>query len=189
MPTKTKPKRIPDLHMIPVTLKDADKGELCELCGFDRVTDSGGYKSAAMLDGLRGLLTIEFNRLRRVPVRPLPAHVIAALDPIAQKSRELAALMYPGSLPVKVLTELNVSDVTNGNAWLLLTHIANAAEVTISRLQERNSTGQHKQAQREAMELAELTIGDLFDAHAIEPDGWEKANFLAICKKYLTLPC
>lgn len=188
MPTKTKPKRPVDAYMIPVRLKDVDREDLRELCGFDRATDADGTKAAAMFSALEWLLIHEFNRLRRVPDRPLPTHVVAALEPIAQKANELAALLHPGNLPVKVLTELEVSDVTDGGAWHLLTGIAAAAEIAISRNQGQSSTGQHKQAQREAMELAELTIGKLFDAHAIDPEEWDKANFLKICKKYLPKP-
>lgn len=188
MPTKTKPKQPVDAYMIPIRLKDADRAELCELCGFDRATDADEAKAGAMFSALEWLLTIEFNRLRRVPDRPLPAHVVAALEPIAQKANELAALLDPGNLPLRVLAELEVSDVTNGGAWHLLTVIAVAAEIAIFRNKGQSSTGKHKQAQREAMELAKLTIGNLFDAHAIDPEECDKAAFLNICKKYLPKP-
>jgi len=185
MPTKTKPKKPVDPYMIPVRLKDADRVGLSDLCGFDRATDADGKKAEAMFSALEWLLTLEFNRLRRVPERPLPAHVVAALEPVAQKANELAALLHPGNLPVKVLAELDVPEVTDGDAWHFLTRIAGAAELAVRRLQAQDSTGKHKQAQKEAMDLAELTIGNLFDGHAIGQEGWEKADFLAICKKYL----
>jgi len=189
MPTKTKPKWPVDSYAIsiPVRLKDSDKRNLREPCGFDRATDADGAKSVAMFSALESLLTLEFNRLRRVPDRPLPTHVVAALEPIAKKANELAALLDPGKLPVKVLAELDVSDVTDGGAWHLLTKVAVAAELAIFRNQGKSGEGLHNQAKREAMELAEQQLGNLFDRYAIGPEAGDKAEFLAICEKYLRI--
>jgi hypothetical protein len=51
-------------------------------------------------------LTHLAHMLRQRAQRPLPVHIVAALEPIARRAEELATLVHPGRHPVAVLREL-----------------------------------------------------------------------------------
>ena len=188
MPTKTKPKRPPDFYRIPVTLKPADKALLAELCGFDGATDPDGSKARQLVAGLESLLTLEFNRLRRIPLRPLAAHVVAALQPISKASKELAAMVHPSSLSVEVGSALQVWEAIDGRLWELLTNTHVAADVAITRLKAEQGRGQHKRLLKEATDLTRELLTNLFRSSAVDPVAGDEAEFLKVCCAYLPRP-
>ncbi len=186
MPTETKPKRPVDPYMIPVTISEAHKALLLECVNINPATDP--ERAGQLISGVEMNLTWNFNMLRRVPGRPLPPHIIAALKPIAKKAAELAALLNPADLPVAVLRELDVCEVDNGKAWHLLTGISGAASMAILRLKEQNSTGLHRRQSSVAMEQAVETLARVFDQFANDPAVGDKGEFIKICRKYFPKP-
>jgi len=77
MPTKTKPKRHVDVPLLPVTVDALTSNQLAGWLGVAHDTDR-----AAILKELDGTLAWASQTFRQAPVRPLPAHIVAEVEPI-----------------------------------------------------------------------------------------------------------
>lgn len=186
MPTKTKPKQAADSYRITVQINKSDRAELCEICGFDRGNDADGARGRAMIAELESILTREFNRLRRIPNRPLPAHIKVQLEPIARITGELAKMLAPSALPVRVLSALNVDEVDDGRAWALLTRIHVAASVATASIKDSKDIGRHKKELSDGFKLADSLLRHFFESHAVEKSESDCHAFVGVCRKYMT---
>lgn len=182
MPTIPRSKPPVDAYIAPIHITSADVRKLKDLA-FDPNEDPDGAIGISLISDVAELLPIAFNMLRRLPARPLPTHVVAALEPIAKKANELATLLHPDKLPMEVCRELGGYDVS-GIAWHLLTQISMSATVAIKRLEQQDCTGQHNRRLSEAMASVKTALEQIFDKYAIEPEDGDKAEFLAICLDY-----
>lgn len=190
MPTVTQPKRQPDPYAIPIEIKPVDRIRVAECIGLHHKKDDAELKE--FIQRLEKLLTILFNRIRKVCAAPLPAHILAELGPILKNAEILAKCLNAADMPVSVLRELNVPEVDDGTAWQLLTKIHLAAALAVDRLRRSNSSGLHVKVFSEQLDLALVAMGELFprlegDASADELAEWQasRSEFLAICRQYL----
>lgn len=193
MPTKTKPKRPTDCYMIPVKISGPDRQLISECLDIDSGTEVERLEQA--VDSIAEALTFSSNMLRHVEHRPLPAHIVAALKPIEEASRKLAALVNPGNLPPAVLRELDVPEITGGEAWVLLMAIQTQAKLAIERLRGEKSSGAHVETFGHALASVKESLRCLFEA--LRPQNSQgdlneykesKAEFFRICRKYLPKP-
>lgn len=190
MPTITKPKRVSDPYMVPVQIRKSDRDLI-----FDCVASVDPENSKAFetfIHGLEQLLTFNFNKLRRSLEAPLPAHIAAALAPIGRRAGELADLLTPNNLPTAVLRELGVDEVSDGQAWNLLTKIRVSAEVATERLKQQKSSGMHVARYNDQRYAALNHLGQHYMSYrpmAPDDDSAEyvgaRTEFLSICQNYL----
>lgn len=188
MPTKTKPKQPPDIYLIPVTLRSNDRSRLLECLDIERRSEKARQAIEAVESDLKRYLDF----MRKGSIEPLPAHIVAALDPIAKQSDELAALLHPSKLPTAVLHELGIWEVDDGSAWNLLTRIHVAANVVIDRLKRQKTAGLHVQRAGKSLDAIEEALRQRFAAlRPMVPDDQEAEyegamdEFAKICRKYL----
>ena len=190
MPTVTRPKRISDPYMVPVKIRRPERKLINECVGTDSPENPKAFRT--FIRALEKLLTFHFNKMRRSRQAPLPAHSTAALVPIERRASELAELLNPHNLPLAVLRELGVEEVSDGQAWHLLTKIQVSAGIATDRLKQQKSSGMHLSRFDEQHRLALDQLSDHFSAYRPiesddDPKEYEaaKKEFLSTCKKYL----
>jgi hypothetical protein len=139
VPTITKPKRPIDPKIIPITIPAKDRRNICESAGLHHASRAG----KAFLTKVEHKITWHWNMIKRVPLRSLPAHTVAALRPLATQAADLATALRPENMPVEVSAELD-EDVMTGQAHSYLTHLVVTIENAITRLESQSSQGQQK---------------------------------------------
>jgi hypothetical protein len=193
MTTKTKPKPAPSIVVIPVTVRPNDRDVLLECLEVHEDADP-----AAAADAMRAIeehLTLLANRVSHQMERPLPTHVIAALEPLAAKADELAMLCDPGRYPPAVLRELGDRKFASGELWIQLIELSVAVKIAMYRFASApRGTGQHIRQAREATEETVKLLAELFtrlrspkpesNADPKEYSG-SLREFLTICSGYL----
>ena len=179
VPTKTKAKGPIDALMVPAKVSEGDRSLMLECASIDPGTDRD--KAKQYIEAVEAALTLNKNMLRRVKDHPLPAHIVAALEPIAKKSAELAELLHPLKLSVAVR---HSGTAINDGAWRLLTEINASAELMMAHLRMQDSRGLHRQLRGNALKEARAYLGLVFDAFAVKPSPEDRLEFLKICRRY-----
>lgn len=147
--------------------------------------------------------------------KSLPAHVVAALEPIQKHAAQLAALLHPGTLPLEVQHALNMMEIDDGDAWHLLTRIDLESQAAIEFLKTHSGSEQHNRVYSQEMVLAKESFSEFFEQQRHPPEmppsqkkvpskklstqqqeyeadkreyGADKLEFLEVCCKYLPKP-
>jgi hypothetical protein len=181
MPTITKPKRPIDPELTPITIPPKRKRNICESAGLHYTSRAG----KAFLKKVEHAITWHGNMIKRVPLRSLPAHTIAALRPLATQTAALAMALQPENLPVEVSSELG-HDVMTGHAHLYLTHLVATIENAITGLEGQGTQGQQKRLLAQAHEQAMADLEGIFRDFASGTCGDDdRAEFLTHCAKCL----
>ena len=163
-----------------------------ECLDIDAGVDAG--RAAEALEDIQGLLALWKKHFDSVVDRALPAHIIAALKPIAEKARQLADLIHPHQLRHEITRE--VPALRDGVAWRLLTDIDLEAQLAIERLRAQPSVGEHVSIAGEAMRAIDEQLEQLFtvirgkdtNSSDIAEYSAARAEFVRVCRKYVGAP-
>lgn len=158
-------------------------------------------KANKFAEDIEGLLNRRAYKLVCAMHKPLPAHVVAALEPIHAHAVALAALLDSSSISSEVQNALDVPQIDDGHAWDLVTRIGIACQVAITSLKSESRSGLHKKQYSQALQYATELFIDFFESTrspSPEHQGDEERNseeqreydddkkeFLALCLKYL----
>jgi len=194
VPTITRPKAPSGVFSFKIQWREQDCDTLLECLDIDEHTESERAHKA--LEAIEHHLNACLNFMQRGAEAPLPAHIVAALKPIAAHAEQLAGLVDPARLPIAVLSALALPALDNGHLCLALHELAVSAQVAITRLSAEQSAGGHVQRAGEQLESARSVLESLFMRLRPEPavpvdqaDADEyhasKQEFMRICRGYL----
>jgi hypothetical protein len=156
MATTTKIKKPIDCYMVPVKFGKDDRDEILNNLWLHEAKNN---IKKEVIERLERYLTLEHNRLRRLPDRPSPAHVRQHLALIHDAATKLAGLLSPAclSVPVRLAINLEKPSVANctdfENLHFALDGLAVDAQFAIQRIDssgERSDGGARNAVKKEA---------------------------------------
>jgi hypothetical protein len=192
--TVTRAKGPSGLFSFKIEWREQDCETLLECLDIDQHTEPERAQMA--IAAIEHDLNACLNWMQRGADAPLPAHIVAALRPIAAQAEQLARLVDPARLPVAVLSALGQTALDNGQLCLALHELALSAQLAITRLNGRNSKGVHVQRAGEQLEAVQGVLEALYLRLRPEPEALvdqvtereyqdSKQEFMQICRGYL----
>jgi hypothetical protein len=164
---------------------------------------------ASVIDQLEGDLSLHFNLLRKLPDRPLPAHLIAEMVEVQGEvtayllatsalvhrlkyrltTEAMTRLFVPvarnpiGLSPAEVGFALEISD-----ANFLISRLAGRVRESVEVL-EREDVASHGGAKNQREKMVRDAVGEclreFYCKTSREQDEGSEADFVAVCEKYL----
>lgn len=194
MPTVTRAKGPSSLFSFKIEWREQDCDTLLECLDIDQHTEPERAQRA--IEAIEHDLNACLNWMQRGADAPLPAHIVAALKPIAAQAEQLASLIDPARLPVAVLSALGLPALDDGQLCLTLHELALSAQLALTRLSAQNSAGAHVQRAGERLEAALNVLQALYlrlrlapatsvDKAAEREYQDSKQEFMRICRGYL----
>jgi hypothetical protein len=194
VPTPTRPKAPSALYSFTIELSDEHYDLLLECLDIHQQTELERVQIA--IAAIEHDLSACFNFIHRGADAPLPAHIVAALKPVAAHAEQLANLVNPANLPAAVLSTLALPALDSGRLCLTLQELAVAAQVAIARLSANHSAGLHVKRAGERLQAVQSVLETLFTRLRPPPVSFvnqdaareyqdSKQDFISICRGYL----
>ncbi len=208
MPTITKPKQPVDPYIRYVKISNQDREriltELLEIPACDE------KKREAVIRELESGFGLYFNRLRKLPSRPLPANLIAEINEVLKEIKSLEEAMetlvrrLKYGLTLEAHNRLilcsgvsNLSDVSPaciglaleiGDALDPVEILKNMALKAIDSFKKEGPSkggGELRQLIRETREALRIGLQTFYNNNVNDPDEGDREEFVTLCKKYL----
>ena len=135
-------------------------------------------KALAMISAVEFTITLYYNQVLRVLLKPDATHVVAALEPIGKMAVELAKLLSHETLPIEVLAQVIDTNFMNQKLRSELEELAYQLQTKIDQLKKEKSTGAHNKRKKNILINARHDFELLYDNHAIRvSDEKQQAEF------------
>jgi hypothetical protein len=180
MGTKTKPKTPSrwGVTVSSVELSKQDRKRLVDLTSVDR------ERTSALAERVEAAAIYWKVRVAEAGAAPTAPHVRAALEPIEEKARELAALLDVNRLPPGVTSVFDIEFI--GHVWHVVSALQVAAAIKIGQLAPIDGRGLVEANRSAARADAKIVFGEIFDQFLVgEEISGDRENFVRICLKYL----
>jgi hypothetical protein len=168
MVTRTKAKTLPELA-VGVTLRPPGRESVLPLLFEVLNVDSSDPSADSVEARIQSTLEHCARRLLVGERFSMPAHTVAALEPIASQANALALLLDPWTLAQPVVRGLGVDRDQLFALRRTLEDMANNAQREIRKLKKSGpSRGKHNAHYAEALEGVQKVLGDLFESLRID---------------------
>jgi hypothetical protein len=187
MVTKISSKKPTEIRILPVQLNAEDKQEILMALGID---EQDFEQNDKIIEQLEFILTGASNGLRRLPSRPMPAHIAKNLTEIAETSKTLADLMTQATRMPDIRNFLG-SGIETGMYAVALTNLSNSAQAGIKRIKDsglRSDGGARKANKKKVVSGIREGLTNFFrgNSFGIAADAQAAClqDFIETCEKY-----